>query len=109
MKRLDEAANSLAGATLNRDDYWSQRLLLANYRPARSPRDARSSLRPSRQTEEWELASLTRSRSGPRSGIVRERRADVERFAEGLRSRPARVKRRTLQNLIASPGFSPEP
>jgi TolB-like protein/class 3 adenylate cyclase len=88
MKRLDVAATSLERAlTLNRDDYWSQRLLLATYGLLGRRADAAKLLETIKGNEKsgWlsVLDPLTIRASTywyPFAELV-----DVERFAEGLR------------------------
>ena len=88
MKRLDEAATSLERAlTLNRDDYWSQRLLLATYGLLGRRADAAKLLETIKGNEKsgWlsVLDPLTIRASTYWYPFAE--RADVERFAEGLR------------------------
>jgi tetratricopeptide (TPR) repeat protein len=88
MKRLDVAATSLERAlTLNRDDYWSQRLLLATYGLLGRRADAAKLLETIKGNEKsgWlsVLDPLTIRAATywyPFAELV-----DVERFAEGLR------------------------
>jgi TolB-like protein len=88
MKRLDEAATSLERAlTLNRDDYWSQRLLLATYGLLGRRADAAKLLETIKGNEKsgWlaVLDPLTIRASTYWYPFAEG--ADVERFAEGLR------------------------
>jgi adenylate cyclase len=88
MKRLDEAVTSLERAiALNRDDYWSQRLLLATYGLLDRRADAAKLLDAIKGNEKrgrlaaYDPLTITASTySYPFAN-----RADVERFAEGLR------------------------
>jgi len=88
MKRLDEAATSLERALAhNRDDYWSQRLLLATYGLLGRRADAAKLLETIKSNEKrgWiaffdPLTIRACTYWYPFAG-----RADVERFAEGLR------------------------
>jgi adenylate cyclase len=89
LKRLDEAAASLEKAlALNREDYWSQRLLLSTY-GLLGRREKASKL-----LEEMQKAGERRGRSAYLDPITIRGitfwhpfsdRADAERFADGLR------------------------
>jgi TolB-like protein/tetratricopeptide (TPR) repeat protein len=88
MKRLDEAATSLERAlALNRDDYWSQRLLLATYGLLGRRADAAKLL----ETIKGNVKSGRLAVYDPLTIRASTywypfaERADVERFAEGLR------------------------
>ncbi len=88
MKRLDEAATSLERAiALNRDDYWSQRLLLATYGLLGRRADAAKLLDAIKGREQRGLLAsrdpLTVTASAYSYPFAN--RADIERFAEGLR------------------------
>jgi len=88
MKRLNEAATSLQQAlTLNRDDYWSQRLLLATYGLLGRRADAAKLLETIKANEKSGgfafVDPLTITASTYWYPFAE--RADVERFAEGLR------------------------
>jgi TolB-like protein/Flp pilus assembly protein TadD len=88
MKRLDEAAKSLERAlTLNRDDYWSQRLLLATYGLLDRRRDAAKLIETIKANQKsGRLASLDPlTIRATTYWYPFAERADVERFAEGLR------------------------
>ncbi len=88
MKRLDEAATSLERAlTLNRDDYWSQRLLLATYGLLGRRADAAKLLETIKGNEKsgrFTVYDPLTIRASMYWYPFAER-ADVERFAEGLR------------------------
>jgi adenylate cyclase len=88
MKRLDEAAASLERAlALNRDDYWSQRLLLATYGLLGRRADAAKLLEAIKGKEQrgflgqYDPLTITASTYW----YPFANRADVSRFAEGLR------------------------
>jgi len=88
MKRLDEAATSLERAlALNSDDYWSQRLLLATYGLLGRRADAAKLL----ETIRGNIKSGRLAFYDPLTIRAATywypfaERADVERFAEGLR------------------------
>jgi TolB-like protein/class 3 adenylate cyclase/Tfp pilus assembly protein PilF len=88
MKRLDEAATSLERAlTLNRDDYWSQRLLLATYGLLGRRVDAGKLLETIKRNEKrGQIASMDPlTIRAVTYWYSFSERADVERFAEGLR------------------------
>ncbi|MGZ3567650.1 MAG: tetratricopeptide repeat protein, partial [Thermodesulfobacteriota bacterium] len=88
MKRLDEAATSLERAlTLNRDDYWSQRLLLATYGLLGRRADAGKLLETIKRNEKrGQIASMDPlTIRAVTYWYSFSERADVERFAEGLR------------------------
>ncbi len=88
MKRLDEAATSLERAlTLNRDDYWSQRLLLATYGLLGRRTDAAKLLETIKGNEksEWLAVLDPLTIRASTYWYPFAERADVERFAEGLR------------------------
>jgi adenylate cyclase len=88
MKRLDEAATSLERAlALHRDDYWSQRLLLATYGLLGRRPDAARLLETIKKNEKrGSIASMDplTIRASTYWYPFAER-ADVDRFAEGLR------------------------
>ncbi len=87
-KRLDEAAMSLERAlALNRDDYWSQRLLLATYGLLGRRADAAKLLETIKENEKsgkFAVYDPLTVRASTYWYPFAER-ADVERFAEGLR------------------------
>jgi len=88
MKRLDEAAASLERATaLNRDDYWSQRLLLSTYgllgRQAAAAK-LLDAIKGNEQRGKFAFMDPITIRASTYWYPFAER-ADVERFAEGLR------------------------
>jgi TolB-like protein/class 3 adenylate cyclase len=88
MKRLDEAATSLERAlTLNRDDYWSQRLLLATYGLLGRRADAAKLLETIKGNEKsgWLAVLDPFTIRASTYWYPFAERADVERFAEGLR------------------------
>jgi len=88
MKRLDEAAKLLERAlTLNRDDYWSQRLLLATYGLLGRRRDAAKLIETieSNQKSGRLLSIDPLTIRAATFWYPFAERADVERFAEGLR------------------------
>ncbi|MGZ6224045.1 MAG: adenylate/guanylate cyclase domain-containing protein [Syntrophales bacterium] len=88
MKRLDEAATSLERAlALNRDDYWSQRLLLATYGLLGRRADAGKLLETIKRNEKrGQIASMDPlTIRAVTYWYSFSERADVERFAEGLR------------------------
>jgi adenylate cyclase len=88
MKRLDEAATSLERAlTLNRDDYWSQRLLLATYGLLGRRTDAAKLLETIKGNEKsgWLAVLDPLTIRASTYWYPFAERADVERFAEGLR------------------------
>ncbi|HMJ49774.1 MAG TPA: adenylate/guanylate cyclase domain-containing protein [Burkholderiales bacterium] len=88
MKRLDEAATSLERAlALNRDDYWSQRLLLATYGLLGRRADAGKLLETIKRNEKrGQIASMDPlTIRAVTYWYPFSERADVERFAEGLR------------------------
>ncbi|MGZ6235929.1 MAG: adenylate/guanylate cyclase domain-containing protein [Syntrophales bacterium] len=88
LKRLDEAATSLERAlTLNRDDYWSQRLLLATYGLLGRRADAGKLLETIKRNEKrGQIASMDPlTIRAVTYWYSFSERADVERFAEGLR------------------------
>jgi TolB-like protein/class 3 adenylate cyclase/Flp pilus assembly protein TadD len=88
MKRLDEAATSLERAlTLNRDDYWSQRLLLATYGLLGRRADAAKLLETIKGNEKsgWLAVLDPLTIRASTYWYPFAERADVERFAEGLR------------------------
>ena len=88
MKRLDEAATSLERAiALNRDDHWSQRLLLATYGLLGRRVDAAKLLDAIKGREQ---RGLPASRDPLTVTAITfwhpfANRADAERFADGLR------------------------
>jgi adenylate cyclase len=88
MKRLDEAATSLERAiALNPDDYWSQRLLLATYGLLGRTVNAAKLLDEVKGREQRGLLAnrdpLTITASAFSYPFAN--RADIERFADGLR------------------------
>jgi TolB-like protein len=88
MKRLDETATSLERAlTLNRDDYWSQRLLLATYGLLGRRADAAKLLETIKGNEKsgWLAVLDPFTIRASTYWYPFAERADVERFAEGLR------------------------
>jgi TolB-like protein/class 3 adenylate cyclase/Flp pilus assembly protein TadD len=88
MKRLDKAATSLERAlTLNRDDYWSQRLLLATYGLLGRRADAAKLLETIKGSEKsgWLAVLDPLTIRASTYWYPFAERADVERFAEGLR------------------------
>ena len=88
MKRLDEAATSLERAlALNRDDYWSQRLLLATYGLLGRRADAAKLLETIKGNEKrgWIALFDPLTIRAAAYWYPFAERADVERFAEGLR------------------------
>ena len=88
MKRLDKAATSLERAlTLNRDDYWSQRLLLATYGLLGRRTDAAKLLETIKGNEKsgWLAVLDPLTIRASTYWYPFAERADVERFAEGLR------------------------
>jgi TolB-like protein/class 3 adenylate cyclase len=88
MKRLDEAATSLERAlVLNRDDYWSQRLLLATYGLLGRGTDAAKLLETIKSNEKrGYLASFDPlTIRAVMYWYPFAKSVDVERFAEGLR------------------------
>jgi Tfp pilus assembly protein PilF len=88
MKRLDEAATSLERAlALNRDDYWSQRLLLATYGLLGRRADAAKLLETIMKNEKrgWIASFDPLTVRAVTYWFPFAERADVERFAEGLR------------------------
>ena len=88
MKRLDEAAKSLERAlTLNRDDYWSQRLLLATYGLLGRRADAAKLIETIKVNQKsGSLASIDPlTIRAATFWYPFAERADVDRFAEGLR------------------------
>jgi len=88
MKRLDEAATSLERAlTLNRDDYWSQRLLLATYGLLGRRADAAKLLETIKGNEKsgWLAVLDPLTIRASTYWYPFAERADIERFAEGLR------------------------
>jgi len=88
MNRLDEAATSLERAlALNREDYWSQRLLLATYGLLGRGMDAAKLLETIKGNEKRGRIALfdpLTIRAATYWYPFAER-ADIERFAEGLR------------------------
>jgi TolB-like protein len=88
MKRLDEAASSLERAlALNRDDYWSQRLLLATYGLLGRRADAAKLLTTIKGNEKsgWLAVLDPLTIRASTYWYPFAERADGERFAEGLR------------------------
>jgi TolB-like protein/class 3 adenylate cyclase len=88
MKRLDVAATSLERAlALNRDDYWSQRLLLATYGLLGRRTDAAKLLETIKGNEKrgWVALFDPLTIRAATYWYPFAERADVERFAEGLR------------------------
>lgn len=88
MKRLDEAATSLERAlALNRDDYWSQRLLLATYGLLGRRADAAKLLKTIKGNEKrgWIAFFDPLTIRAATYWYPFAKSADVERFAEGLR------------------------
>jgi len=88
MKRLDEAATSLERAlALNRDDYWSQRLLLATYGLLGRRADAAKLLETIKANEKrgWLASFDPLTVRAATYWFPFAERADLERFAEGLR------------------------
>ena len=88
MKRLDEAATSLERAlALNRDDYWSQRLLLAIYGLLGRRADAAKLLETITSNEKrGYIASFDPlTIRAAMYWYPFAKSVDVERFAEGLR------------------------
>jgi adenylate cyclase len=88
MKRLDEAATSLERAlALNRDDYWSQRLLLATYGLLGRRADAAKLLKTIKGNEKrgWIASFDPLTIRASTYWYPFAERSDVERFAEGLR------------------------
>jgi tetratricopeptide (TPR) repeat protein len=88
-KRLDEAAASLERAlALNRDDYWSQRLLLATYGLLGRRADAAKLLETIKGNEKRGQVAVYDPLTIRASTYWYPfaDRADVERFAEGLRN-----------------------
>jgi adenylate cyclase len=88
MKRLDEAATSLERAlALNHEDYWSQRLLLATYGLLGRRADAAKLLETIKGNEKRGLDAVYDPLTIRASTYWYPfaERADVERFAEGLR------------------------
>jgi TolB-like protein/class 3 adenylate cyclase/Flp pilus assembly protein TadD len=87
-KRLDEAATSLERAlALNRDDYWSQRLLLATYGLLGRRADAAKLLETIKGNEKsgWLAVLDPLTIRASTYWYPFAERADVERFADGLR------------------------
>ncbi len=88
MTRLDDAATSLERAiTLNRDDYWSQRLLLATYGLLGRRADAAKLLDAIKGREQrgWLASRDPLTVTASTYSYPFANRADLERFAEGLR------------------------
>ena len=88
MKRLDEAATSMERAlALNRDDYWSQRLLLATYGLLGRRADAAKLLETIKGNEKrgWIASFDPLTIRAATYWYPFAESADVERFAEGLR------------------------
>jgi TolB-like protein/class 3 adenylate cyclase/Flp pilus assembly protein TadD len=88
MKRLDEAATWLERAlALNRDDYWSQRLLLATYGLLGRRADAAKLLETIKGSEKrgWLAFFDPLTIRAATYWYPFAKSADVERFAEGLR------------------------
>jgi len=88
MKQLDVAATSLERAlTLNRDDYWSQRLLLATYGLLGRRADTAKLLKAIKGNEKsgWLAVLDPLTIRASTYWYPFAERADGERFAEGLR------------------------
>jgi tetratricopeptide (TPR) repeat protein len=88
MKRLDQAASSLERALmLNRDDYWSQRLLLATYGLLGRRTDAAKLLETIKGNEKsgWLAVYDPLTIRASTYWYPFAERADIERFTEGLR------------------------
>ena len=88
MKQLDVAATSLERAlTLNRDDYWSQRLLLATYGLLGRRADAAKLLETIKGNEKrgWIASFDPLTIRAATYWYPFAKSEDVERFAEGLR------------------------
>ncbi len=88
MNRLDVAAQSLERAlTLNRDDYWSQRLLLTTYGLLGRRADAGKLLETIKRNEKrgWIASMDPLTIRASTYWYPFAERTDVDRFAEGLR------------------------